>query len=53
MEPDQTKECMHNKGNYQHIEWEKIFVNPVSVRGLMKFTKNSCNSTAIKANYAI
>ena len=49
VESDQTKELMNNKGNCQHTDWEKIFANHISVRDLIKFIKNSCNSTEKKS----
>ena len=40
MEPDETSKLLHSKGNYkqdekQPSEWEKIFANHISDKGLI------------------
>ena len=50
----QTKKLLHSEGNYQQkkkppMEWEKLFANTVSDKGLIsKYAKNSYSSTSKK-----
>ena len=53
MAPNQTLKLLHSKGNHQQkrqpTEWEKIFANNTSDKGLIpKILNSSYNSTILK-----